>query len=321
MALLGVKPSSVTTPSSGKALALGLLNGLDYRGNWQAGLAVDTRPWLLMRGDTFTLSEYRNKPLQRQLSRFRLSFATASGQSDQDKADRFSLGLAWTPWDQGDPRLDRELDACYNEKLGLVDSQNDTLEKEKATLTPEAFEKRDKALAAAAHDCVRKSQQRNWNASAWDLGVAGYNANADGIHQSGYALWTSLALKIPRTSWGQFIAHARMHERQLVPEQLSESEYRVQDSWSTGARLRLGSSRGYLMLEGAYEEVDPDNGDSFSNTRAALGVELKLVQGIWLQLALADTFGDNPDDDSTVMSGQLRWGFSDSRLLGLKQTN
>jgi hypothetical protein len=322
--VLGVTPEKVMRPTSGKALAIGLLSGMDPRGNAQAGLAVDTRPWLLAFGDDLTLAQYRSDTLKRQLARIRLSFATSAGQSDEDKANRYGLGLTFTPWDQGDPRMDLALSECYRKHISFPDDDTDVTLPPGADAPREAAEaandvahaKPDKEeLAVAAKKCVKESQKRNWNAGAWDIGVAGYTATDDGDSTSGGAVWTSLALKV--SSWGQFIAHGRLQNNEMVPDATATNGYRTQDSWLAGGRLRLGNDRGSFMVEGTYASVDPNNGDRFDNSYVAAGVEFRVMDDLWLQFAIADTFGDNPDDNSTVISGQLRWGVSEKRLLGL----
>lgn len=319
--VLGVSPQTVIRPTSGKDLAISLLSGVDYQGNAQPGLALDTRPWMLAFGDDFTLAQYQSNTLKRQLARMRLSFATTAGQSDADKADRYAIGLTFTPWDDGDPRSDEKLLGCYRDMLAIKRDEPEIVlpgprvtREEAEAANSKAFAALDNALAVKAKDCVARAQKRNWNAGAWEIGLAGYTANADTMKESGGAAWTSASVALQ--DWGQFIAHACIQNNELVPDANATAGYRIQNSGLAGGRLRLGNERGSFMLEGSYADIEPDNASSFNNTYVAAGVEYRLMEGLWLELAVADTFGDNPDANSTVVSGQLRWGFLKERLLG-----
>ena len=114
--VLGLIPESVVHPTSPRTLAISFLNGTDPNGNLQSGLALDTAPYLLFFGREITLEKYRTSPWERLASRTQLSFATAKGSTDDDKAARLGIGLRFTLWDRGDPRLDRSEDGlikCY----------------------------------------------------------------------------------------------------------------------------------------------------------------------------------------------------------------
>src|SRR5262249_47786630 len=58
-AVLGITPQSVTRPTSPRSFATSLLNGLDEKGNFQAGLAIDVAPYLLLAGPALTLEDYQ----------------------------------------------------------------------------------------------------------------------------------------------------------------------------------------------------------------------------------------------------------------------
>jgi hypothetical protein len=92
-AVLGVSPSNVERPGSPRELALSLLNGVDANGNFQTGMAVETAPYLALWGSTSKLTDYQddNQYMIRFLSRALLSFATAKGTSDSDKAVRVAV--------------------------------------------------------------------------------------------------------------------------------------------------------------------------------------------------------------------------------------
>src|SRR5258708_17355465 len=45
--ILGVTPQTITRPTTPRGLAASLLNGVDENGNFQAGFALDTAPYML----------------------------------------------------------------------------------------------------------------------------------------------------------------------------------------------------------------------------------------------------------------------------------
>ena len=111
--VLGVTPSNVVRPSTGKDLATSLLNGIDQNGNFQTGIALDMIPYLLAVGSKITITEYRASYMTRFISRASVSFGTTKGVTD-DKATRLAVGLRLSLFDFGDPRSDSQLDACFN---------------------------------------------------------------------------------------------------------------------------------------------------------------------------------------------------------------
>ncbi len=112
--VLGLTPETVIRPESTRDFAISLLNGADPRGNMQSGLAIDTSPYLLTGVD---LADYRIDRFERFLSRTQLSIATTKGTSEDDKSARASIGLRFTLFDYGDPRLDKSLDAAFYDAI------------------------------------------------------------------------------------------------------------------------------------------------------------------------------------------------------------
>ncbi len=112
--VLGVTPENVTHPTTPREFATSLLNGVDERGNFQTGLALDFVPFLTFFGKDTSLKKYADQPLTRFLARTQVSFATAKGVTDEDRSTRLALGLRMTIWDKGDPRSDKALEECYD---------------------------------------------------------------------------------------------------------------------------------------------------------------------------------------------------------------
>ena len=303
---LGVTPENVIRPGTGKELALGLLNGVDGNGNFQAGIAIEAAPYLLAKGNSLEIKEYRTDFVKRTLSRMQVSFATASGQSDTDDAEKISIGLRWTLWDQGDKRLDDKLITCYNEKISWSEVPPTTIGEDTSTGTRKPPEDVEKAAVA----CVQEAEKRLWNANSWDIGLAGYTIDDETTKETGFSYWSSLALRFTKN--GQFILHGRYYEDLLSEDINSDGIMDLQNGFIASARLRLGIEKVALLLEGSYTDLDYDNLNKKDNYYdIMIGTEFYLMKGLWIQLAIGDRQGsDIPNDTETYLSGQLRWGLS-----------
>ena len=159
---LGLTPESVSRPASPRELAADLLNGLDENGNFQTGIALATVPYLLFAGDRLTIQKYReNEGFSwiRLAARSQLSVATTKGTDSDDKAMRAALGIRVVPYDLGDPRQHRDLDACFAEiALPPEPTESDTLEeREKKFKLNEEF----KANCSAQRRSVARRTKRD----------------------------------------------------------------------------------------------------------------------------------------------------------------
>src|SRR5207248_1854835 len=124
------------------------------------------------KGDRLTIQEYRkNEGFSwiRLAARSQLSVATTKGTDNKDKAMRAALGIRVVPYDLGDPRQHRDLDACFtNIPLPPRPESGDTLEEREKKFNDE-FKAR---LQRAAQACRVQDEKKYWNASAWELGAA-----------------------------------------------------------------------------------------------------------------------------------------------------
>ena len=91
-------------------------------------------------------------------------------------------------------------------------------------------------------------------------------------------------------------------------------EFSEADSVFIGGRIRYGNERGALMFEAIHINRESDSGTE-NGQQYLLGVEYRLLEGFWIQLAVGDRTDGLSADDSPYYSGQLRWAFSDDRLL------
>jgi hypothetical protein len=324
---LGLTPQSVTRPASPRELATTLLDGLDDSGNFQAGIALDTSPYLLLKGDELDIKEYQSNRLKRLLARFQVSFATAKGTEDDDKSMKLALGFRATPFDLGDPRLDQELSQCFTDRVLFPSAPVlPSLDANTVSVIKVA------SAESAAKECRAASKKRNWNRSAWDLGVAPTWTSEDGtlgnLKGSGAGVWTSAAygfeeipfLHIPeipflkRTS--QFMVHARYRTKEFVPDPMDEGNLIEQDSALVGGRLRVGAEWAAVNLEGAWTYADPRDGEASDSYRVAGGGEIRLVTNLWLVVTVGEKGSQGDRDSEGFVLSSLKWGLSGERTLG-----
>jgi hypothetical protein len=341
--VLGLTPQAVTRPTSPRQLATSLLNGVDQRGNFQSGIALDFSPYMTYAGDHLTLQSYRQSYGLRLLTRTQTSFATTKGASSEDKSLRLALGFHVTLLDKGDPHSDAKLMECFAEKLVLpgppqiappIPPGNNASEVEK--LRFEVMQKEfDEAMAKfgeareaaaqknvlAAEDCRQKARKRNWNRSSWIIAAAPTWISPTGqtgdYRYDGGGAWTSLAYGfegiqgLENTS--QLIFHARYRNKETVPEPEMEGKFFRQDSFFLGARLRAGTENSSASFEGVFQRQRRLGLPFENSSRLAFGIERKIAENIWFQLAFG---GQNATPDGKkkgFVLSTFKWGFSQKR--------
>jgi hypothetical protein len=339
--VLGVTPETVTRPTSPRAFATSLLNGIDQNGNFQSGLALDFAPYLLIAGDQLTLRKYQTQPFTRLLSRTQFSFGTAKGASDSDKSMRLALGFHATLWDRGDPRMDQDLIDCLGTmKLPRVPSILEPELPDHPTASDlkifgdnlklygdeKARYERDKQAAIEFNNgvstrCRDASQKKNWNKSSWIVAAAPSWISTTGqtknYRWNGGGFWTSLAYGFEGVpvleDRSQLIVHARYRNREQVPDANNKGKFLTQDTMFFGARFRYGSP----TFNGSFEYTFLRSrliGKPFDNSsRLALDVERKIAGDTWFNLSLGGETGRSDGKNNGFVITSFKWAFSDRK--------
>jgi len=339
--VLGVTPETVIRPTSPRAFATSLLNGVDQNGNFQSGLAMDFVPYLLVAGDDLTLRKYQTKQVVRLLSRTQFSFATTKGATTEDKSMRLALGLHLTLWDRGDPRTDETLMSCLSAfrlpppptmlECELPDNPTpddqaafrrcqesaEATRQERGRQVQEAREFND----SVSTRCRDESRQRNWNASSWIIGAAPSWISTDGqtknMRWNGGGFWTSVAYGFEGVpgleSRSQLILHGRYRNREVVPDPNTAGAFLSQDSYFFGARFRTGSptfngSFEYTFLRSRFAGLRFDNASRFS-----LLFERRIAGDTWFNLSLGGESGRQDGRNNGFVLTSFKWAFSDRR--------
>jgi len=345
--VLGVTPETVIRPTSPRAFATSLLNGVDTNGNFQSGLAMDFVPYLLVAGDELTLRKYQSSPIVRLLSRSQFSFATTKGASEDDKSMRLALGLHVTLFDRGDPRMDETLMDCLSTfRLPPPPTQLECELPDNPTQADrDAFKKCQETFEAARQQrliqvqeaiefnnsvstrCRNEAQKQNWNRSSWIIGAAPSWISKDGqtknMQWNGGGFWTSLGYGFEGVPGledkSQLILHARYRNREQVPDPDTTGAFLSQDSLFFGARFRHGSptfngSFEYTFLRSRFAGQRYDN-----SSRLSLGFERRIAGDTWFNLSLGGETGRQDGRNNGFVLTSFKWAFSDRRNVPAPQ--
>lgn len=314
---LGITPETIITPGSQHDLALALLDGVDQNGNLQSGLAVEVSPYAMAFGDEVSLLEYKNGPLTRFLYNTKLSFATSSGNSDADNADRKSIGLRFTLWNFGDLRLGNQFEGCVQDEVTFVTPDDIDVSGPVITQKREVLRKGEtpESVLKAVGTCTKDSLESAWNESSMDIGLAYYDADDDIISESGYSLWASFSY--PLTDYGQIIIQAKYFDDALSPDVNDDDIMDIQDGNAYSARVKFGRAKFNIMIEASVSDVKYKAlGLSDDYNDLLIGTEFEVTDGVWLQFAYGRRSGSSvATNDEDYLSGQIRWAVSESSLL------
>jgi hypothetical protein len=325
--VLGVTPETVTRPTTAREFATSLLNGVDQRGNFQTGLAMDFVPFLTFFGDQTSLFSYKNSRMERFLARTQLSFGTTKGVTEEDRATRLALGLRLTLWDKGDPRLDDVLEKCYQTTLAALTLSPGTHPGEGDAEKAERLAKRKQLLADLTKGCDDDARKRNWNASGWIVGAAPSWISKTGETKNfvwnGGGFWTSVAYGFDNVSAlkdnSQFIFHARYRNNEVVPDNDNKGKFFPQDSLFLGGRLRMspgGAAKSIFSLEGNFVRSRRNKGAFDNSSRFSLGFEQRLADNIWFSLSLGGQGGRKDGANQAFVLTSFKWGFAQKKPIG-----
>ena len=321
--VLGVTPDTVTHPTTPKEFATSFLNGVDERGHFQTGLALDFVPFLTFFGQQTNLKEYADHPFTRFLARTQVSFATAKGITDEDKSTRLALGLRMTIFDKGDPRLDDMLEACYKEADGtpslnadaLIPSRTRTKEQ-----NDEQLVKRGALYAELTKSCDDAARKRNWNASGWIVGLApswiSKTGETKNFEWNGGGFWSTIAYGFENVEAlknnSQVLFHVRYRTNEIVPDTEDPTLFFSQDSFYLGGRLRIApgeEAKSIFSVEGNYIRSRKDKGPWDNSRRFSLGLERRIAENIWFALSVGGQGGRTDGANHAFVLSSFKWGF------------
>jgi len=315
---LGLTPEQVSRPTTVRELATSFLNGIDRAGHLQTGVAIDAAPYMLLAGPKITLESYRTGPyLTRFLARWQVSFASAKGGGADDPSAKLALGLRFTVFDRGDPRMDPVLVDCLAREAGRVLNASDPIppfasDEEKATLLAQ----REERTRVAAKPCREAAAKRRWNRSGWIAGAAPTWTSADGttadIDYSGTAVWTSIGYGFERVpvleDHAMLAFYLKGRTREIVPDAFNDGAFVTQDNVTTGVRFVAGGSSSQFNVELLRLDNDRPDGREDRYWNLGIGLEQRLIDNTWLNLSFGRQLARDTSGQFSVI-GAFNWGF------------
>lgn len=176
--------------------------------------------------------------------------------------------------------------------------------------------------------CRKEARERNWNATSWELGGAprwtSDTGNVNDVQFRGGALWTSLALgsngkTAPARSddgglaWlrssTQLILHVRYRFDSDVPDPDDSGNFLHQDDLLVGGRLRFGTPRFGISVEGAFTHANRDKGKDEQTGRYSAAVDLKLAKDWWIELSAGGESGGGDNAGQGFVLSSIKFGF------------
>lgn len=318
---LGVTPENVAHPATPREFATSLLNGVDRKGTLQTGFALEVAPYQVFFGPQTTLSEYRENFFTRLLYNFNVSVATTKASTNDDKAQRLALGMEFTLFDKGDPRMNPAVEKLFKQvtmENPLPDYDPDMSEAEYNALVKAHYEKFDPNKAYV--DGLEKIRAASWGKTAWNVAWAptwvSLSGNADNLKYEGLTAWTTFAYGFEGVGAlkgrAQFIAHVRYREGEEVVDPDNASIKAKQNTLFAAARLRWGRPDLSFSAEGAYIRIwDGLQGDDQSYRIGGV-LEKKVANNLWFVLSLGEDFGVAGQANQLYSLGSFRLGSSDS---------
>jgi len=345
--VLGLSPEEVSRPTTVRKLATSLLNGVDRHGVLQSGVAVDVAPYLAVAGEALQISDYRRRYGVRFLSRLQTSVATVKAASTVDKATRAAVSVRATLLDQGDPRTDPELDACFDKRPALPAPPKFIVPPTPIDPTPEqaaewaVFLKRGleeeqkfnaavdtyvSRVRAAVDACREEARARNWNRTSWIMAVARAWTSETGafrdLGSTGGGAWTTFAYGFEGYPVLEHSAQLLLHARARMNEQVARpgegAPPETRDVWLLGLQFRMGTTDSSVALEALFDRTRPEGGSTASSRRFSLGYERRLADNLWLGVAVG---GQAPAPEGAPQSGgfvlsSFKWGVAERQTLG-----
>lgn len=316
--MIGVATDDVSRPSSPGKLAVGLLNSLDQNGNFQTGLAIEFRPYLLFRQSRLRLSQYRSNATIRQLSNIQIALGVAKGANKEDPSVKAALGLIWTPINGLDENRASPLGNCLSQTVGGVLSPG---------APPEDVAKKQAEQKAAIAACYKShpllpdnTTKLQFNFSPLfispsgkteDLKAKGYHAGA--IFSLGLTK-TSKLVADPKATRSLLVFAAAYRKNEITPDPTVTGSFVDRNRLSVGARAIIGRPDFVLLsVQAFYQRARFRSGgrDNYATYTAGLDIPIP-GQKMWLNLSAGTSSGRSFSKDSTFVGGGLKFSLGQS---------
>jgi len=298
---LNASPAEITRPSTWRQFSAALLSGVNSEGKSQQGFALELAPFQVVPGFRVTLKDYQHNFFKRAAYRTQISVGTAQTSGDSGSTD-LAFGVRIPLYDDGDlvqsaaymRELGDSLLACAPSGPGVDTAVSRACLREKKQLVDSQYHK---ILG------LRENWRTRRVVVAFAIGTRLVNSsfsNRQGLGWSAWALGSN-----PLGHWGLLVGSLAYSRKYDVPESPAFSSLRY------GGRAVVGSTgvNGFLEVVGDTR-FDEDPGVADGNTSWSAGLEIRLVQGMWLSTGFGQRYAEAQTADRVVVLANLRWGLS-----------
>ncbi len=304
--LFGLGDGKITTISTPDQFGIQVLNGLDNDGKFNTGIAVDTLPYVLIRGNELTLEDYRNSWFQRFASNTKLSIATTKSE-DKTSTARAGLGIEFVIINEGDPRMDEE----YSQDL--INIHKDILKKVSTTGGAKATLQQLKEAAMAYNPDIEKVKAKAEKKAAqkpmWTIAIGQSWVSPTGLYSDlrgeGMGVWTTYRQKVGEQS--QLLLHASTRGGERVSDK--KGGFVNADTLVGGVRYQSGNRDFRFSLETAYNRESQGSQKINDYLSFGVGFEPRIFDNSWLSVSFGGNTGRQTGTDFQFRTG-IKWNIN-----------
>ena len=345
-AVLGLAPEKIIHATTPKQLIMATINGLDDKGHFQTGFAVDFAPaqWI---PQTEIVKRYESDRQARKglfggdpwlygqtlLNRTQVSFASIRGTESEDRSSKLALGLNITLMDANDRVVGGEpLNVQANDEKGSIRPWTSALNRDFVDRGP--FE--DQGMGKMMNLMYRHASWSVGGAATW----LAEDAHSSDYQYAGASAWSTFTFSMGRPekekSPFQGLLHVRYDNAQQVPGMdavnppklgadpvtgtpIPAAAFVDQDSLMTIGGFRLGRADFNATASLAYVKRWQRSGGSGEEDSLiyAVSAEKRIGNGpMWLTLSAGEESGGTRDGNMIILGG-VRLGF-DAQSFGAK---
>jgi hypothetical protein len=315
--IIGVSTDDVSRPSSPGKLAVSLLNSLDQNGNFQSGLAVEFRPYLLFRQSELRLSEYKSNAMIRQLSNIQVAIGVAKGSEKTDPSVKAALGFIWTPINGLDQNRASALSKCLEGAVGGPLGPD---------IAPEAAQAKKDGQKAELAACYKYHPLLPDNTTKLQLNFSPLFVSPTGktsaLKSKGFHAGAVFSLGLtktatlvadPKATRSLLVFAASYRKKELTPDPATEGSFLDRNRLSVGARAIFGRPDfALLSFQAFHQRAKYNNGERDNYATFVAGVDVRIAEKMWLNLSTGSSSGRSFGGNSTFAGAGFKFGFGQS---------
>lgn len=322
--VLGVSANQVPRVTSFRQAALTLSNGLGKKGQITQAIGAEFLPAMVLQPLRW---DQLNSFGMRAWARTALSFATLP--SEKDGSARTAIGLQTVLYSK---EADEAVTLAAGKDCTAI-ARNFAAAPAPPPLQPgepplPGFSDQDQALLDACVQLIDRTLNR-WNPTTVAIGVgqAYYAADARVAHLSSTAgsYWITgawgmdfdgPAVAAPQRKGVGLTAHWRRSRDERVDDPSGADTLLAESARLWALNLRVGTPRVAVLAEHSRRRATLAGYADEQRRRSFLGAELRVAEGLYFALGVADDRGARDGSSQKAALANLKWGFGDKPVLG-----